>query len=97
MNDDICRPASASTAPLRDKQGRPLSPHLQAALEDGKHPLKIWRRERGWSMGQLGRMANVTTETIFQIEKHNNSPEEAVWLRLAEVLDVCPDMISSAN
>jgi DNA-binding XRE family transcriptional regulator len=97
MNNHICSKPVAEGQPLRDRHGKPLSPHLQAALEDGKHPLKIWRRERGWSMGQLGRMANVTTKTIFHIEKFNVGPEEDVLHRLAEVLNVCPDLITSAD
>ena len=76
-----------------DNTGDRLPDHLQRALQDGNHPLKVWRRHRELSMGALGRLANIPTETIFYIEKHNEWPDDECVEQLAKALGIAPEAL----
>jgi hypothetical protein len=78
---------------LVDRSGIPLPDYLQAAFDNGVHPLKVWRRHRGMAMGELARRAGTSTETIFNMERFNEGPDDDLIDTLADILDANPDAL----
>jgi DNA-binding XRE family transcriptional regulator len=82
--------------PVMDRDGVALPQHMQQAILNGKHPVKIWRLHRDLSMGDLAKLVNVSTATIFYIEKNNQPADASLIEKLAEVLNAHPeDLIPS--
>ena len=78
-------------APIVDLDGVTLPQHYQQAIVNGKHQLKVWRRHRDLSMGQLAKLADVSTSTIYYVEQSSEPADEALLEKLAVALHAHPE------
>ena len=93
QTDDDIDPKFRAKPTLVDRSGTPLPDYLQAAFIGGTHPMKVWRRHRGLAMGELARIAGTTTETIFNMERFNEAPEDDLVDIIANILEADPDAL----
>lgn len=55
--------------------------------------LKYWRKFRSLSIDELAAKANVSPQTIVNIEAHGIEPRPKTVRKLAEALEVTPDKL----
>lgn len=60
---------------------------------DGEPPLKVFREWRGLTQEELAEKAGTTKGYISQIETRHRQPGRKLLYRLAEALDVSPELL----
>ena len=74
-----------------------LVPHaIVKALDAGTHPLRVWRKHRGFTQGSLAMASSVRQGTISDIEKGKTAGGVATLRALTTALDVTIDDLAPA-
>jgi DNA-binding XRE family transcriptional regulator len=66
---------------------------LVNAIIDGENALRVWRKYRGLTQGQLADAAKVRKSTVSEIENGKAQGKPALWRALADALKVTVDDI----
>ena len=94
IEEDMADIASAERAETRRLAGEEYVPFdLVDAIINGENALRVWRKYRGLSQGQLSEQAKVRVATVSDIENGKAQGKPAIWRALAEVLNVTVDDI----
>jgi DNA-binding XRE family transcriptional regulator len=59
----------------------------------GENSLKVWRKHRGLTLGQLGETAGISRSFLSEIENGKRRGAPSLWRKLAEALGVSADDI----
>ena len=86
--------AAAERAEQRCMAGEEYVPfELVNAIIDGENALRVWRRYRGLTQGQLADAAKIRKSTVSEIENGKAQGKPATWRALADALKVTVDDI----
>ena len=86
--------AAAERAKQRRLAGEEYVPfELVNAIIDGENALRVWRKYRGLTQGQLADSAKVRKSTVSEIENGKAQGKPALWRALADALQVTVDDI----
>ena len=66
---------------------------VERVIVDDEQPLKVFREWRGMTQEELAKKAGTTKGYISQIETRHRKPGRKLLFRLAEVLDISPDLL----
>jgi ribosome-binding protein aMBF1 (putative translation factor) len=89
--------ADAMAAADAERRRREGEEYLPAEMVDrilaGESPLRVWRRHRGLTLGELAKASETGYSILSRIENGKLQGRPALWKRLAEVLRVSADDI----
>ena len=94
LAEDQADIAAAERAEQRRLAGEEYVPfELVNAIVDGENALRVWRKYRGLTQGQLADAAKVRKSTLSEIENGKAQGKPALWRALADALNVTVDDI----
>lgn len=64
---------------------------------EAEHPLRIYRREAGLTLGDVAAKADTTKETVSRIENWVRSPSLALARRLSEATGLSLEEVAKAK
>ena len=80
---------AAADAERRREHGEEYLPsEMVDRILDGESSLKVWRKFRGLSQGELAARVNTTVATVSRIEAGKMNPKTRMWNALADALNV---------
>ena len=91
--EDADDSAAIDRAWADDAAGGTVPGEVVKAILDGRAPVRVWRKHRGFTLAELAGMVGVSKGYLSQIENGHKSGTIALFRRLAGALNVSMDQL----